>query len=137
MGLNFEPLGRCIQTLERSLKCLDSAQEDTVDYEMYRNSVIKSFEMTLEMSGKSLRRVLREFTGNPKSVNELTFKDVFRHAAKHGLVTDVERWFRYRESRNNTVHDYGQDFAETVLVMIQEFYRDVVILHRDLVAKHG
>jgi nucleotidyltransferase substrate binding protein (TIGR01987 family) len=137
MALDFSPLKRCIDTLDRSLTCLASAKEDTVDYEMYRNSVVKSFEMTLEIAGRSLRRALREYDATPKSVNELTFKDVLRNAAKRGLLVDVDRWFTYRDSRNNTVHDYGESFASTVLVMVHQFRIDVHALYEQLVKKHG
>ena len=41
-----------MQTLEKAFECLKSAEEGSVDYEMYRNSLVKSFEMTLEQSGK-------------------------------------------------------------------------------------
>ena len=32
----------------------------------------------------------------------------------HGLMeTDaVERWLAYRDNRNDTAHDYGEDFAK-------------------------
>ncbi|MEN8219100.1 MAG: hypothetical protein ABFS56_22570 [Pseudomonadota bacterium] len=26
-----------------------------------------------------------------------------------------ERWFEYRDNRNNTAHDYGEHFAESTL----------------------
>ena len=44
----------------------------------------------------------------------LSFKDVFRQAHKHSLITEEEtaRWMKYRDNRNNTAHDYGQVFAE-------------------------
>lgn len=137
--LNFDHMGRCIQTLQRSLNCLNASTEDSIEYEMYRNSAIKSFELTLETTGKLLRKILREYMGNPKIVNELTFKDVLRHAAKHGLLEtdELERWFIYRDSRNNTAHDYGEHFAKHVLTMIQQFAQDASRLHQRLVQLHG
>jgi hypothetical protein len=41
------------------------------------------------------------------------FKDLFRSAAKYGLLlqNEVIRWLKYRDNRNNTTHDYGQKFA--------------------------
>ena len=50
--LNTEYLTRCIETLEKSYACIETAQEGSIDYEMYRNSLVKSFEITLEQSGK-------------------------------------------------------------------------------------
>ena len=139
MTLNFDHLGRTIDTLERSLGYLDRTERDAADYDVFRHAVIKGFELTLETAGKLLRKALQEYGGSPKSVNELMFKDVFRHAAKHGLMTEeeVERWLGYRDSRNNTAHDYGEEFATHVLEMIRHFITDARQLHRTLEARHG
>lgn len=56
--LNTEYLTRCIETLEKYCACIKKAQEGSVDYEMFRNSIVKSFEITLEQSGKLLRKCL-------------------------------------------------------------------------------
>jgi nucleotidyltransferase substrate binding protein (TIGR01987 family) len=137
MPLDFEPLHRCVQTLERSLTGLAGAKEKSLDYEVYRNSVVKSFEMALEMCGRSLKRALKEYVGDPKQIDNLTFKNVIREAAKVGLITDATPWFTYRDSRNTTVHDYGEDFAETVLKLVKQFVIDARTLHETLVSRHG
>ena len=139
MTLNFDHLGRSIDTLERSLGYLDQTQRDAADYDVFRHAVIKGFELTLETAGRLLRKALQEYGGSPKSVNELVFKDVFRHAAKHGLMTgdEVERWIGYRDSRNDTAHDYGEAFATRVVGMVHHFIADARQLHRTLEARHG
>jgi len=117
---------RCLETLEKSLELLKRAPEDSIDYEIYRNAVVKGFELTLQIGGKLLRKAIKTYTGNPRSVDELTFKDVLRHAAKHGLLdaAAVERWFAYRDNRNNTAHDYGQGFAEETPSLMPDFLND-------------
>ena len=50
---------------------------------------------------------------------------------------EVERWFVYRDSRNDTAHDYGVEFAEKVLVLIRQFVVDVRRLHATLEERHG
>lgn len=134
MTLNYDNLARCIQTLDRSLQHLEQSEAGSDDYEVYRNAVIKGFELTLETSGKLLRKVLREYVANPKTVNDLVFKDLFRQAAQHNLMSldEVERWFAYRDSRNDTAHDYGVEFAEKVLKLIKEFLTDARKLHTTL-----
>ncbi len=126
MTINTEHLERCIQTLERSYSLIKTVGEDTIDYEMYRNSLVKSFEMTLEQSGKLLKKRLTPFFASKKAVDALTFKDIFRNAVKHSLLSEdeVERWFQYRDNRNNTAHDYGQAFAEETLRLIENFLKD-------------
>ena len=46
--LNTEYLEKDIETLKKSYSCIKSAEEGSIDYEMYRNSLVKSFEMTLD-----------------------------------------------------------------------------------------
>ena len=51
-------------------------------------------------------------------------------AARHDLIdTDaVERWLRYRDNRNDTAHDYGEDFAETTLKLLPAVVGDAKAL---------
>jgi nucleotidyltransferase substrate binding protein (TIGR01987 family) len=100
--------------------------EESIDYEIYRNAVVKGFELTLETAGKMLRKAIKTYTGDPRAVDELTYKDALRHAAKHGLLETaaVARWFAYRDNRNNTAHDYGQGFAEETLALMPDFLKD-------------
>jgi len=69
----------------------------------------------------------------------LFFKDLFRYAARYNLLTlqEVERWFAYRDSRNDTAHDYGVEFAETVLKLIKKFLVDARSLHQTLSSRQG
>ena len=139
VNINFEHLQRCGLTLERSLRSLAQAEAGSIEYEVFRNAVIKSFELTLETTGKLLRKVLKEYAGSPQTVDGLVFKDVLRHAAKHGLLTteELERWLIYRDSRNATAHNYGEHLAERTLRLIADFERDALALYETLRQKHG
>jgi len=98
--------------------------------EVYRNAVVKSFELCLEISGKLLRRALKEFGYTHKTVDDWVFKDVLRYAAKHGIMEAeaLPRWFAYRDNRNNTAHDYGVGFANETVGLAQQFVSDVTTL---------
>lgn len=124
--INTEYLQKCIDTLEKSYIMLQQAQEGTIDYELYRNSLVKGFEMTIEQSGKLLKKSLTPYFSSKRAIDTLTFKDIFRQAHKHSLLTEDEtnRWMKYRDNRNNTAHDYGQAFAEETLVLIEDFLID-------------
>jgi hypothetical protein len=93
---------------------------------MYRSACIKEFEIILEQSGKLLRKVLHPYFYSAKEVDKLYFKDLFRHAVLHSLITaeSCERWLEYRDNRNNTAHDYGVNFAEDTLVLLPAFISD-------------
>jgi len=124
--INTEHLERCIETLNKSYTLIKTVDEGSIDYEMYRNSLVKSFEITLEQSGKLLKKKLTPYFASKKEVDKLTFKDIFRNALKHSFLTEdeVNRWMEYRDNRNNTAHDYGQAFAEETLRLIDNFIKD-------------
>ena len=93
----------------------------------------------METAGKLLRKAIKSYTGNPRAVDDLIYKDVLRHAAKHGLMdaAAVERWFTYRDNRNNTAHDYGEGFAEETLGLLPDFIKDARRIETTLHEKFG
>jgi hypothetical protein len=135
--LNTNHLLQCIKTLESSLDLLNAADPNSVEYEVFRNATVKGFELTLETSGNLLRKVLKTYIGNPRAVDGLVYKDLFRHAAKHGLFEPsvVNRWFLYRDNRNDTAHDYGIGFANTTLTLLPQFIKDAQALQQVLQQK--
>ena len=138
MVINTEFLVRCIDTLEAAFVQLQASRTDHAFYEIFRAASVKEFELVLEQSGNLLRKRLRPYFTSNRQVDRLTFKDVFRHAVKHDLmsVTACERWFSYRECRNNTAHDYGERFAETTLKLLPDFIPDARELAR-VIAEGG
>jgi len=126
MKLNTDHLKRCIDTLKQSIKLLTQKNSDSIEYEIYRNATVKGYELTLETAGKLLKKAIKPYFANPKEVDQLVFKELFRHGAKHGLLTieEATRWFIYRDNRNNTAHDYGIGFAEETLKLLPTFVED-------------
>jgi nucleotidyltransferase substrate binding protein (TIGR01987 family) len=124
--INTEFLSRYIETLEKSYELLCKREKGSIDYEIFRNSLVKGFEMTLEQVGKLLKKKITPYFATKKAVDLLTFKDLFRYAQKHGILSEEEvlRWFSYRDNRNDTAHDYGQQFAEQTLSLIENFIKD-------------
>ncbi len=128
MALNLDHLLRTAATLEQGLLALEkTSTEDGVLFDLYRNAAIKSFELSLETSGKLLRKALKAYGGSPRSVDALVFNDVLRHAGKHGVIDQagVERWLAYRGNRNTTAHDYGEGFANETLKLLPGYLADV------------
>lgn len=128
MSLTVDHLLRTAATLEQAVLALHGTpDQSSVLYDLYRNAAIKSFELSLETAGKLLRKALKVYEGNPRSVDALVFNDVLRHAGKHALMNPdaVERWLRYRANRNNTAHDYGVDFANQTLSLLPAYLEDV------------
>ena len=120
-------LARCIKTLDKAFTLLQKVdEENSLDYDLYRSATIKEFEIILEQSGKLLKKCLKPYFHSSKAVDKLIFKDVFRYAGHHGLlsVEEVERWMIYRDNRNSTAHDYGIDLAEKTLPLMPQFIID-------------
>ncbi len=126
MPINTEFLVRCINTLESAFAQLQQREPSDPFYEILRAACVKEFELVLEQSGSLLKRRLRPYFASNRQADRLTFKDLFRHAAKHGLLTvdACERWFAYRDNRNDTAHHYGEGFAETTLKLLPGFISD-------------
>jgi len=123
-------LRRCIDSLERALEQLDRPDLDDIMYDVYRAACVKEFELILEQSGKLLRKRLATFFASNRQADRLAFKDLFRHAVKHGLIKPEagERWLQYRDNRNDTAHDYGEQFAEATLKLLPAFITDAKVL---------
>ena len=119
-------LRRCIDTLSRAFDHVGRHEVGSVMHDVFRAACVKEFELVLEQSGKLLSKRIRPWFASNRQVDKLYFMDFFRHAAKHGLI-DVdacERWLRYREHRNNTAHEYGEDFAVATLEILPNFITD-------------
>ena len=126
MSIDTTFLRRCIATLEVALEHLKGAAEEDIVHDLHRAACVKEFELVLEQSGKLLRKRLMPYFASNRQVDRLVFKDLFRHAARHGLIDcdAVERWFGYRDNRNQTAHDYGSGFAEATLKLLPGFIVD-------------
>ena len=121
MSIDTTFLRRCIASLERAVEGIERHEvDDDVMYDIYRAACVKEFELVLEQSGKLLRKRLAAWFASNRQADRLHFKDLFRHAARHDLISPdaVERWLRYRDNRNDTAHDYGENFAEATLKLL-------------------
>lgn len=125
-------LSRCIGTLDLALEQLKQHEPGEFIYEVFRSACVKEFEIILEQSGSLLRKRLRPYFASNRQSDTLVFKDIFRYAARHGLISTeaCERWLEYRDHRNETAHLYGEEFAGTTLVLLPQFIEDAGQLAR-------
>ena len=101
-NIQTDDLERCTQALDQACEWLRKAKPGEAAYAVGRAACIKESEVSLELSGKLLKRRLWPFFASDRQADRLSFKDVFRHAAKHGLISAgaCERWLEYRDARN-------------------------------------
>jgi nucleotidyltransferase substrate binding protein (TIGR01987 family) len=130
---------RCIQALKRAYEKIAELDDSDFDYDIYRAACVKEFEIILELAGKLLKKVLRQYMATHKAADQLYFKEIFRKAALHSIITieEAERWLEYRDNRNTTAHDYGESFAEETLKILPHFIMDATSLEAAIRGQHS
>ena len=131
MTIDTTYLNRCIQTLIVAFEAIQQRDSDEIIYDIYRAACVKEFEIVLEQCGNLLKKRLRPYFASNRQADRLSFRDVFRYAAKHGLIaTDsCERWLEYRDRRNET--------AQQTLELLPKFIADAKALANIIGADYG
>lgn len=77
-------------------------------------------------AGRLLRWRLGAFFASDRQADRLAYRDLFRHAARHGLMEPetVERWLRYHDNLKDIAHEHGEGFAEATLGLLPAFVAD-------------
>lgn len=122
--IDLSSLKKAIASLDRAIK---RSRADSSDEEL-RDATIQRFEYTYELSWKMLKRTLEKVSPTPFAIDQMSFKEMIRTTAEQGLLSNVEKWFTYRELRNQTSHGYDQVKAQEVYKEILYFYEDAVEL---------
>jgi nucleotidyltransferase substrate binding protein (TIGR01987 family) len=138
MSIDFSPLKKSIEQLERSLKYANSpmAQADPDLFEQFRNSVIQCFEFTYELSHKMLKRHIEATAANPDEVDLTTFQNLIRLGNEKGLLrSDWTAWRTYRQARTDSSHTYDAQKAASVYQVAPDFLLEARHLYQRLVEK--
>lgn len=119
-------IAKCLNTLKHAVSKMQNEEKNSIEYDIYRTAAVKEFEIILEQAGTLLKRALRNYYYSSKKVDMLYFKDIFRHAANHSIITiqEAENWIKYRDERNDTVHHYGEEHAEDISDLMNKFIKD-------------
>jgi len=62
----------------------------------------------------------RYFESNQK-ISEFNIKNIWREAARMGLLDNVEVWFEFHKARNETSHTYSKKVARMVFSQAKKF----------------
>ena len=73
-----------------------------------RDSAIKRFEFTFDLSWKLIKAFLEE----EKGIKCVSPKDCFREAYHQNIIEYDEFWLQITDWRNDAVHTYGEGFAD-------------------------
>lgn len=127
MPLDLSSLKQALTSLETALSVVDSAQDNDIFntdmVETMKAGVIQNFEFTYELCWKFMQRWIR-INKTPEEADPRTRKDLFRLAARYGLIADPLKWFDYGEARNITAHTYDRAKADVVYEAALSFLDD-------------
>ena len=140
MKLDLSSLRKAVDSLEKTLKVAENkilaAELDNDVKDAIRAGVIQNFEFTYELCWKFMRRWLKENADVEEAEYPRTRKELFRLAARFGLIKEPLSWFSYGDARNLTSHTYDEDKAEMVYQTAVGFLGDARYL-LDRLQKHN
>ena len=129
MDLDLSTLENALRQLEQvNLRSQDQvfmAAQDDITRSAIKAGVIQHFEIVYELAWKFIQRWIRENRSPEEADHARNRKELFRLAARCGLINDPLPWFGYAQARNLSVHTYNEKDAEAVYTRVQSFSFDV------------
>jgi nucleotidyltransferase substrate binding protein (TIGR01987 family) len=102
---------------EAALKNLKEALDIKKPSDLERDGTVQRFEYSYEIIWKLAQRILKD-----NEISAETPKSVFRELGRLGWIDNVEQWFEFQKSRNETSHEYGKKLAEQSYALSQIFF---------------
>jgi len=108
-----------------------TANADSPDDEMIQMALVKSFEMSFELSWKTMKDYLK-FNG----IDVKLPREVIKQAFANDIIIDGQMWIDMLENRNVMAHVYDEALArETVCRICQSYMSALQQLHDFLMEK--
>ncbi len=118
MKLELASLRKAVESLEKTLYVASDkdflAQLNPDQLDAIRAGVIQNFEVAYEMCWKYIQRWLQQNLSTGDAKFPRTRKEIFRLAARYGLIDDPLPWFAYGDARNLSSYTYDEQKAEAV-----------------------
>ena len=133
--LDLTPLNDALHSLQNAVAVIRDetgiSNTPTNVREVIEAGVIQNFKVTYQLCWKFTVRWI-SLQVSPEETSPRTKRDIFKTAARYGLIEDPKRWFRYTEARNVTSHAYDRKKAEIVLKIAPEFFIDAEQFYAEL-----
>ena len=100
--------------LARANDPLVISKQDQVDQWITKAGIIQHFEIVYELCWKFMQRWIKENRNADEAEAGRSRKDLYRVAARLGLIKDPEHWFDYGDARNLSTHTYSSITADRV-----------------------
>ena len=98
-----------------------AANADAPDDDLIQMALIKSFEMTFELSWKTMKDFLR-YNG----IDVKLPREVIKQAFAHDIIIDGQLWIDMLENRNLLTHVYDEALARESVRQIRLIYMPAV-----------
>ena len=123
--LDLTSYKNALASLDEVIKVYNSDRENKIT----RDSLIQRFEYTYSLALKMMKRYFKISAFENDNIEGMTFNEMIRTANKMGLLlSNLEVWNNYRMKRNMTSHTYDESTAQTVVSIIEDFYKDAEFL---------
>ncbi len=130
---NLKNNEKALLSLEDILQKIKYKPREDEDYIIYRDSAIKRFEYTIEVSRKLMSHYI-EFVDKRINGQKLVLKKAF----EFDLIDD-KIWFTMIDDRNLTTHEYSEEIAVALLndifkyaLKLREFHDIISVLIQKL-----
>lgn len=91
--------------------------------EIIRDSLIKRFEFTYELTHKTMKEFMKYLGGTLENSFPRT---IFKKAYVNNLISDDKVWINLLEDRNSTSHIYNENLANEVADRIIKYYVNAI-----------
>lgn len=121
--MDLDSLKKVVNALQRSLSAADNDMPSLNEnlQETIRAGVTQNFKVAYEQSRKFIQRWIQENRSPSDADIPRTRRELFRMAARYGLISDPLPWFDFGDARNLTSHTYDQAQAASVFETAKEF----------------
>ena len=123
----FDNLQSAYQRLQHAIE----VNEQTPDNDLIQMALIKAFEMTFELSWKTMKDYL-----NYNGIDVKLPREVIKQAFANDIITDGQLWMDMLEDRNLMAHTYDEARAiKAVNHICQHYIAGLNDLHQYLLAR--
>ena len=109
----FENLQSAFQRLQEAI----TVHQQMPENDLIKIALIKSFEMTFELSWKTLKDFL-QYNG----IDVKLPREIIKQAFANEIITDGQLWIDMLEDRNLMAHTYDEERAQLAISHICESY---------------
>jgi len=123
--VDLAPLERAIARLSEGL----ARYRQDISDDQIRDGLIQRFEVSYELSHRTLKRCLAALSGTPEQYDAMSFADLIRSGCDAGLLrSEWAVWKRFRERRSKSSHTDDVGVAMEVVAGIPDFLTEAEFL---------